>query len=503
MHIIALELNGNQLLVAAARLAGKRLQIQSAFGIPIEDINDEVQIGERLSAGLTQHNLKVNYAIVVVPRSEVEIRELSLPPAPDNELPEMVKFMARTEFAALNDNWLLDFVPAGSDPNAPRKVLASGLAPKRHQKISKICETAGIKLKHIVLRPFESLGLLQSSLTDGQGSLIVDLDIDQIDMIISNGKDVVATRTVRVPAGGDRVKGLFLEIKRTIVSADELLKGREVKEVVIIGDTQDDQPLSETIKERLQTNVKLVRPFDLVSLPSNFQVPPEPARYSALIGALVQQSDQTRHAIDFLNPRRPVVRTDARKKAMLYGGLAAAVLLFSLMLGFWMLYSQRQDIAGLTERLQQVVERNEGNDKRPGVDEITSKVRRLDEWMFSDYNWLDEIKLLSQNMKTPDDTITDRFQGQLKSGQPEINLRGRLVKQIERDLVVSLEERYDVRSVFGAPDEDPNYPQPFQFRLLREIDLDQKLEQLDEVADQLIQSRLQTNSEVDSNSQVQ
>jgi len=493
MYIIALELEQDRILVAAARQTGRQLQIHSAFSILREAAADS-KLGELIKDQLSNRGLKANSAIVVVPRSSVEIRELSLPPAPDNELPEMVKFLARSEFASLNDNWLLDFVPSSKDENVPRKVLATGLSPERHKQIIGIAEHAGLKVKHIVLRPFESLGLMQSSLTEGRCSLIVDLDVEQVDMIVSFGSNVVATRTVRVPTTGvDRVKNLFLEVKRTAASTTELLNGKEINEVVIIGDTPDDQPLQTIIDEKLNIPVRLVKPFELVKLPANFIVPEEPARYSALLGSLLQQSSETKHTIDFLNPRKPIIRKDGRKKVIQYGSVAAVVLLLATLFGFWTLYNQKVEIAALQDRLTKAEEKNRGDDKRPGVEQITGEVRKIDEWMLADVNWLEEIVLLTERMETPDDTITDSFTGQLRGGKPEISIRGRLVERVQRSIVASLEERpYDVRPNKWAPeDDDPNYPLPFDFRLVRDIDSEQKLQQLDRTAENLFQTRIQ------------
>jgi Tfp pilus assembly PilM family ATPase len=493
MYIIALEFEQDRILVAAARQSGRQLQIHSAFSL-LREADDDQRLADRIKEELSQRGIKATTTIVVIPRSSVEIRELNLPPAPDNELPEMVRFLARNEFAALNDNWLLDFVPSSKDENIPRKVLASGLSPDRHKQIVNITERAGLKVKHIVLRPFESLGLMQTSLTEGRCSLIVDLDIEQVDMIVSFGSNVVATRTVRIPSSAtDRVKNLFLEVKRTAASTTELLNGKEINEVIIVGDTADDQPLKETIEDKLQIPVRLIKPFDLVRLPANFPVPEEPARYSALLGSLLQQAHQTPHTLDFLNPRKPIIRKDGRRRALQYGGLAAGLLLLASLFGFWTLYNQKREITNLTGQLAKAEQRNRGDDKRPGVDQITGEVRKIDDWMFSDVNWLEEMVNLTGRMETPDDTITDLFHGQLRGGKPEISIRGRLVEKVQRTLVSALEERpYDVRpNKWDPEDDDPNYPLPFDFRLGREIDPDLKLQQLDQIAEQLFQSRIQ------------
>ena len=49
----------------------------------------------------------------------------------------MVKFVAKNEFASLNDNWVLDFVRLSGDAHQPGKVLAAGLSPEHKTRIRK------------------------------------------------------------------------------------------------------------------------------------------------------------------------------------------------------------------------------------------------------------------------------------------------------------------------------------------------------------------------------
>ena len=48
-----------------------------------------------------------------------------MPPAPDNELPDLIRFQAMREFGAMQSDWPLDFIPLDSDPEQPRSVLAA------------------------------------------------------------------------------------------------------------------------------------------------------------------------------------------------------------------------------------------------------------------------------------------------------------------------------------------------------------------------------------------
>ncbi len=47
--------------------------------------------------------------IVSVPRSRVELRNLQLPKAERDELPDMVRFAAMRQFTSVGDTWPIDF----------------------------------------------------------------------------------------------------------------------------------------------------------------------------------------------------------------------------------------------------------------------------------------------------------------------------------------------------------------------------------------------------------
>jgi Tfp pilus assembly PilM family ATPase len=507
MHYIALEFDDNRILVATARLAAKRARIQSAFSIDVTGATDE-QASERLKKGLAEHRVRSGDAIVVVKRSSVEIRELTLPPAPDDELPDMVRFMARSEFASLNDQWLLDFIPLSSNSSGPRKVLASGLSPDRLKQITRIAEAAGLKVKHILLRPLESYSLLLPELAPGKRSLIVDLGENQVDMIVISDRNVVATRTARISTESEaaQVASVLAEVKRTAVSAESSLNDRSIEEVIFLGDTPIDEKVAEGIRERMSVDVRIVKPFDLVDSDLKSKSVIDPAQYSALLGSLLQQSAGTRHAIDYLNPRRPMVKTDRQQKLKIYGGVAAGLVALVVGLGYWTLRSQKNEIARRTTQLSQLLERNKGNNERPGVDEILGEVRTIDEWKFADVNWLHELYEYSQRSLTPDDAIVNSFDASIRSGAPLLAIKGRVKSDGTAKLLASLEKRPFRIGVNRWPAEadDPSYPDPYDFSVSLSVDQNEVLKKIDEQAsaefDKQVKARLSGQNTEDEDS---
>ena len=164
MAFVALQFEDDQILVAAARAAGKRVEVSHLFSVPL--VGDEDQTGESLKAQLATHGLTRSDAIVVVSRANAEMREITVPPAPSNELPDMVRLIARSEFASLNENWSLDFIPLSDDESKQRTVLAAGISPELQTQVNRVAEPAGLKIKHIVMRPYATIDLVKEKVQD-------------------------------------------------------------------------------------------------------------------------------------------------------------------------------------------------------------------------------------------------------------------------------------------------------------------------------------------------
>ncbi len=494
MSFVAIEFGDDRILVASLA-AGRQAKLQQAFSIPAGDELDE-QLGQRLKSELSKHGLGRSDAIVVVSRSSAEMREVTVPPAPDEELPDMVRLLARNEFATLNDNWLLDFVPLGSDPTVQRTVLAAGISPELKKQVGNILEAAGLRVKHGVLRPFAAVNLLRSRLSDGKCRLIANPSDDQTDIVIVVGHEPIATRTVRIPSSHDedqQARFICGEIKRTLASSHGSMGDRRVDEILFFGDPAKNKPFEEMLRDKLDLHVEFLDPFQLVDVSAGLTKPDNSARFAALIGSLVQQSAGLPFEIDFLNPRRPVTKETDRSRLLIYGGLAAATILLAVVFGWWTLRSQAQEIAELNTELQSAVNRNSGDGgKRPSVEQIMGEVTKIDQWKQADVNWLEELYQYSSRFLTPDDVIVDSFDAGLRRGEPRIIVRSRVAGvQKESALIDALDSRpYQVvPTKSGISEDDPSYPMSFDFNVLLTEDRSDVIDKVDEKTAQFLRER--------------
>ena len=84
MSIVAIEINPNRILLVAGRKSSGSLEASHAIEIPVDANLSDEEIGNKLRDVVNEHGLARNEAIVVLSRSESELREIELPPSPND-----------------------------------------------------------------------------------------------------------------------------------------------------------------------------------------------------------------------------------------------------------------------------------------------------------------------------------------------------------------------------------------------------------------------------------
>ena len=502
MAFVALQIDKDQILVAAAKLAGKRIQVNHLFAVPIE--GDDTQIGEALKEALGKHSLTRSDAIVVVCRGDVEMRELTVPPAPNNELPDMVRFIARSEFATLNDNWALDYFPMSDDEKAQRTVLAAGVSPELQKQLEKIVEPSALRLKHIVMRSYATINLIEEVVNDSHCRLVVDPNGDTTDMSIIDGSKLLATRTVRIPESYDanqRSNALLSEARRTLASSRKMMGDKKVTRVIMFGQGNENKSLEGNLRSHLELETDFVNPLTYAPVASGLKTPESPERYAALLGAMVQHNAGKRHPIDFVNPRRPVVKKSDFTKWYIYGGLAAAMFLFCIIGSWLLLRSQSLKNRALEDRANalQRINNGDGNDDEESVEQILGEIKKIDDWKTAEVNWLEEFYQYSDRALTPDDAIVDLFDAVVSTRadvNSKITVKTRLSKiDKEEELIDALNERPFIvdqkRGGVSVDPKDKDYPLNSTFNVSLTKDDFLKLKEVSKWADNFLQKRNQ------------
>jgi len=463
--LIAFEFDDSTLRAVIGRCPNRQFRVTGTFEFAID--SDVEATGQKLKEELRGQGFNKADATVVLSRWQSEIREITVPPVPDNELPDLVRFQARNEFISLTDDWPLDYIRLDQPVDGPHRVLAAAVCPKMMAQIQAICAAAEITLKHIVLQPLAIVNLFSGQHESGQhqprAQLIIRSSVDRADLSIAVDGNLKITRSIRFASDATPEKRsslLISEARRTLAAASPILD-TPIKHATVLGNEKRFKALGGDLTKGLSFTVDYVDAFELAPLGSQFERPEQTSGFAALLGSFASQRADGKHLIDFLSPKRVVVLHPERNRWLAIAGIAMAASLLLVIFTWSSLGKKQNTIDELTTTLNRLTANNEGDANRPSVKQITSEVGEIDQWKLNDINWLKELKQLSDRMLTPDDVMLDSLTATAGQTPPKLDMETRLASVAkETELLNSLRERpYQLTQKRSSADtEDKDYP---------------------------------------------
>ena len=472
--VAALEFEDNLVRVLVAKTTGTSVQVSSAFEVSLESNweDSESEFGKEL-AGALGNKIGRCDALVSFGRGQSELRVITVPVVPDDELPEIVRFQAIRQFTNATDESPVDFLPL-SESGDEKKVLAATVPQEAIEKLKDGCQTAGLAVKEMKLRATCTTALSQSVAPDRKNYIIVEPTDQSFNVeVVAYGK-LCLTRTVR-SAGHDSSEQIVREIRRTLAAANNQIQGYEAKGVVVFGDENNFSGLRESIENDLHFDVEFINPFDhisgLKSLPEN------PGHYASLVGLLMSHCKSTTETIDFLNPRKKEKDGGKSRMALLAGVGAALVFVTIGILGYVILASKSAQIAEIEAKIK-------GNAEGDNIaKELIANVEKIEDFENSQAIWLKELANVSQRTMDPDQVILNNLSFSLdlakKDGSIKITANGYLQsgeisEQIGNEIRENEKYEAKLENVFPLTEKEKNqdlYTHKFTARVNRPSEL--------------------------------
>jgi Tfp pilus assembly PilM family ATPase len=404
-RLVGVEWDAREARVVVARTAGREVGFEEAFAVELGEGAESAagDAGQRLAAALSERSIGRGEVLVAVLRGKVELRLLQTPAAPDDELPDLVRFQALRQFAGMDADWPLDFVRLASPDESQIRVLAAAAAPKLLEEVHAVCQTGLGPPKRLILRPCASASLLHRRMPDERCRLLVELSADEADLTVLVGGQAVLLRSVRLPAQ-DLAPWLVGEIRRTMAAAENQLGSQSVDSVVLCGSEGEHAGLFRELGQQLSQPVELFDPFAGATLGPHLQdaLPAHPGRYAALLGLLQDEAAERPPAIDFLNPRR---RPAAPKRGLHYATAAAAAVILLAVLGFF-LGARLRTLDGQIQTLREESQDCDADVK--AAQKLRAEISEIDKFTAGDVNWLDELYEVSAKFPPPEKAIVDQ-----------------------------------------------------------------------------------------------
>ncbi len=407
---VVLEWDNREARIAIGNVRPEELTVEQAFTVSLDEADDAASIGNRIGAALEEHGAAKLDVMVAIGRSNIELRVLSLPPAPPEDRPDLVRFAAQKEFTALREDWPVDYVELGEAPEGGIQVLAAAIAGNLVRQVREVCRRWEAEPSRLVLRPFAAASLWYRNQGEAapQAALLVDVLEADVDLTVLVEGRAVFLRTVRLPETEDvaaQAQALVGEMRRTMVAARNQMSGRRVEQIVVFGKSADHEVLLEAAAERLEQEVVAFDPFSVVSIgrKAKQSLPARSGRFAPLLGMLLDEAHGQSHAVDFLHPKRRPEPPSRRNRVLAWSAVAAALLLAAVGYVAWQFIGYARQIGELETRIAQL---------RPIVEKSETLIRHeqaLGAFEQGDVTWLDEVAEIARRIPSAEEMLITDF----------------------------------------------------------------------------------------------
>lgn len=391
---LAVDWDEHEVRFVAAQCSGKSLKVTEARVIPFEGRS----VQEILAAQIQNAGHEDAETLVSIGRGKAELRELQLPPVPVEELPDMVRFQSLRSFATVGENAAVDYLVT-KQLETGVEVISAAVAPQNLQSICSDMEALSLKVKRIALRPLAAAALhleRESDSTVGE-VVLIDLLSDSAEIVVAREGKVVFVRTVRMPSTASaRGKALAGELRRSLLACGVT---DQLKRVILWGTPEVHSSEIPLLEEAVGCSVQLINPFDLVEVGRKVELPEHVGRLAPLLGLMLADEVAPERLIDFLNPRKPEIKTVSPYRKLLLVGIPVAACLLLAFVVYQKIASLDLQIAKLTAEnaaMQEDVKR---------ADASLAKTETVDTFLDGDVNWLQEIRRMATEMPASEQMI--------------------------------------------------------------------------------------------------
>ncbi|MCA9214416.1 MAG: hypothetical protein KDB27_15195 [Planctomycetales bacterium] len=402
---LAIDWDDSELRVASANIQGAKVSVDDLVSAPLgEGTNVEAALRELIAT----HKLKASEALVCAPRSAVELRSLTVPPVPEDELPDIVRFQALREFSELSDDWPIDYLPISATEDGIT-VKAASMSPQRLKGITKPIEACEVKLIGLVLRPTALVAITkQLNPQPGQIRLLVDQVQNNAELTVIDGVKIQMMRTIHLPPNQEQAHRddvLVNEIQRTVFAAKNQCR-LDVDTVVFFGPQDMRRSQVDLTRSKLNLQAECVNPLDSVSVGGRVALGKiDSGKFAAAIGMLNEQGVADNHTIDLIRPRK-AVEPPSRRNLYTLLALAAVCIVGAGLFGVW------YELNGLDEQINSL--RQTANGKKAEAEQAMKRIEKVESiqhWEKTSMNVLTELERLSTQMPDADSVQLSLVQG--------------------------------------------------------------------------------------------
>jgi Tfp pilus assembly PilM family ATPase/FtsZ-binding cell division protein ZapB len=452
---LALEWEHEQIAGVLATVGGGQVVVRQSFVIPRKSAtgSDAALPPDWLRQELARLGVApTSQVLVTLPRDDAFVRRLELPEVPDEELPTIVRFQMGTKSSVSMDDQSLDFIPLAKRSELPgREVLAATVPHELLNEIRQQCQglnatLAGVGLAataiaELVVRAEEGVTGDRSGV-----SLVVGRFAHRLEIAVYRLGGVFFSHAARLSAGVDgESQSIVPEVSRALVALRGALSDLKIERVWTLVSPAEQETVGSALERRLNCEVRPLNAWGMVSTAGEAASPDqaESPQFAGPLGMLLSRGASRALALDFLNPRKTVVKPDNRKRNLQLAGLGAGALVASL-LGYqaWTVSSLDAEIEQLKFKDNQLAA--EIKKAKP----IENSVALIEKWRGDNVDWLEQMRDLAERMPSTERIYLESLQlTRVGSQPPKLIAHGFAREQkdvMELSSALHMSERYRV-----------------------------------------------------------
>jgi Tfp pilus assembly PilM family ATPase/Tfp pilus assembly protein PilN len=502
-EFIALDWEKRTLNGLEATASKGRVRVRRCFELtwPTFDSDDAAnnrQTGEWLKGELARLGIAARKVLVSLPREEVVVRQIDVPDVPDEELPDLVRLQAETRISTSLDSLVLDFLPLPRvEGDTSRAVLMFTFDREKLDVLHEVVRAAGLELEQVAVSSVATAELVarterDRNLASDDTTLTVARDGKRIEISLMRSRHLLFTHSTQL-TGSDVQQDSHLaaaEIRRALGAHSQADAGNSVARAWVVGSENEQQTLRQTMADHLDCDVDMIDPLagqdvSIVSDVSSRQdvnASPEAkpgedvfmldegdalshTPFGAPLGLLMAAGQPMIEAVDFLNPRKAIVRPDRRKQKI---GLIAASVVLAIAAAFgatqWWASSLHQDIDDADEQLAEFDRMIKSG--RPTVEAANV----INEWQTHSDDWLARMTHLNEVLPGTDRIYLQNYRFTPRAGNSAGHVHADGFARSDDD-VFDLYQRLSERGYRVQPQsvprtsKDSEYPYRFQLEL--------------------------------------
>ncbi|MFQ5429014.1 MAG: type IV pilus biogenesis protein PilM [Phycisphaerae bacterium] len=441
--LLAIDWDRKELRLVLVRRHGAEAELQKAVSVPLPaevGLDDAEALGAMLREAMRQSKIGVKHALLAIPREQVVLNTLNLPPTPPEEMPALVQFQIVKELPFSADQATIDFVVCGEhDPKAPCTVLVAAVRHDDLEFYRRVAREAGLTIERIGLRPHANLLAVLGSQSDvaDKSLLMVEVGphLTEINIVRSGGLTFSRAASVPLPdfgaarggavqdsristipiqdiepddASRDAVSRLMVDVIRSFEAYRATEPAAQIDEIVVCGGTGVEAELAEALAARFAVQARLYLPDRALQLTP--QRAKELRGFSVALGLAMGHGSPALRTFDFLHPKKVVSKRTLRLKKAPAAVLAAVLMIGSAVLahGKWVV-PQLDAVKALQAEVQNVEKR-----KKP-IRAFIKKVRAVEGWERSEQVWPEVLAVLTKVFPPETEACVTRFDGDTRS----------------------------------------------------------------------------------------